>query len=62
MENKLPNDPVMLLSFVNTQLRDNYASLREFCKSLDIEETELKEKLAGIQYAYDAGTNQFNLV
>ena len=25
----LPNDPAMLLSFVNTQLRDNYPSFSE---------------------------------
>ena len=28
--NTLPKDPVMLLSFVNTQLRDHYPSLEEF--------------------------------
>ena len=25
----MPKDPVMLLSFVNTQLRDNYSSITE---------------------------------
>ena len=28
---KLPEDPVMLLSFVNTKLRDQYASLDALC-------------------------------
>lgn len=59
MNSNLPNDPVMLLSYVNTQLRDHYASLQDFCKSLDIEEQELAGRLAGIQYEYDAKANQF---
>ncbi len=32
---KLPEDPVMLLSFVNTKLRDQYASLDALCDDLD---------------------------
>ena len=30
----IPNDPIMLMSYLNTQLRDNYASLEELCKSM----------------------------
>ena len=37
----IPKDPVMLLSYVNTQLRDNYASLDEFCGAMDVEKEEL---------------------
>lgn len=59
MDKGLPKDPVMLLSYVNTQLRDNYESLADFCLSYDILEEELREKLAGIQYAYDKTANQF---
>lgn len=55
----LPNDPVMLLSYINTQLRDSYESLSELCRSYDISEKELTEKLAAIQYRYDETTNQF---
>ena len=33
----LPGDPVILLSYVNTQLRDHYPDLTELCKSLDVE-------------------------
>lgn len=55
----IPKDPVMLLSYVNTQLRDNYSSLEELCNCLQLEEEELKEKLAGIDYSYDEQTNQF---
>ena len=31
----LPKDPVMLMSYINTQLRDNYDLLNELVKSLD---------------------------
>lgn len=55
----IPKDPVMLLSFVNTQLRDFYGSLEAFCRDRDVDQKELEEKLAGIDYRYDAERNQF---
>ena len=59
MENKLPGDPVILLGVVNTQLRDFYASLDEMCEDMQISRETLTEKLAAIDYEYDAGRNQF---
>ena len=44
----IPNDPVILLSFINTQLRDNYSSLDEFGKSNSIDINEIKNKLFAI--------------
>lgn len=55
----LPKDPVMLLSFVNTQLRDNYSGLKELAAAYDIDEKELFDKLAQIDYKYDETVNQF---
>jgi hypothetical protein len=55
----LPKDPVMLLSFVNTQLRDHYASLSELAAAYSVDADELAGKLAAIDYHYDEGTNQF---
>lgn len=55
----MPKDPVMLLSFVNTQLRDNYKSLAELCKAFDVEEAYITSKLHLIDYHYDCGRNQF---
>ena len=58
----LPQDPVMLLSYVNTQLRDNYSSLESLADELDISKDELNaivSKLEGIGYKFDAVTNQF---
>lgn len=55
----IPTDPVILLSYLNTQLRDHYASLAELCTNLELNEAEITEKMAGIDYHYDAGQNQF---
>ena len=54
-----PKDPVMLLSFVNMRLRDEYENLDELCAALDLDKTEITEKLAAIDYHYDTEINQF---
>lgn len=59
MLNQLPNDPMLCLSVVNTKLRDRYKDLESLCEDLDIEKTSLIEKLAQIDYEYDAARNQF---
>ena len=55
----IPSDPIILLSYVNTQLRDFYINLDDMCKSLSIDQTELVEKLNKINYQYDESRNQF---
>ena len=55
----IPKDPVMLLSYVNTQLRDYYPSFSEFCSSLQVNESEIRDKLLRIDYIYDETLNQF---
>ncbi len=55
----IPNEPVMLLSFVNMKLRDFYGDLKILCGELSINQKELEEKLAGIDYHYDREQNQF---
>ena len=55
----MPKDPVMLLSFVNTQLRDNYASLDELAAAYMVDASEIKEKLAAINYVYKEEQNKF---
>ena len=49
----IPKDPVMLLSYVNTQLRDFYRSLDAFCEDRGLNRKELEDKLDIIDYAYD---------
>nr|WP_314757511.1 DUF4250 domain-containing protein [uncultured Lachnoanaerobaculum sp.] len=55
----LPKDPVMLLSLINTKLRDYNSSLDDFCKENDLNEDEIKEKLEMIDYHYNEEHNQF---
>lgn len=55
----IPNDPVMLLSFVNLKLRDFYSDLDAMCDDLDVDKEELVKKLEGIDYHYNAERNQF---
>ena len=55
----IPKDPVMLMSYINTQLRDNYPSLTELAKSLGADENEIRDKLDGIGMKYDRELNRF---
>ncbi len=55
----IPQDPVILMSFVNTKLRDEYENLDELCASLSANRAELEDKLAAVGYTYDAEHNQF---
>lgn len=55
----MPKDPNILLSYINTNLRDTYDSLEELCRSLDLDEADIKNSLLGIGYEYDSGLNKF---
>ena len=55
----LPQDPVILLSFINTKLRDCYKNFDSLCEDLNLCGQEVKEKLGGIDYYYDEKLNQF---
>ena len=59
VKDMIPNDPVMLLSFINLKLRDFYGSLDALCEDLDVDRKSIEEKLEGIDYRYDVGKNQF---
>lgn len=55
----VPKDPIMLLSYINTQLRDFYPSVEELCRALDLDRQELENKLSAVGYRYDPPANQF---
>lgn len=55
----LPQDPFILLSFINTRLRDNYASLDILCDDLDVDKNDIVTRLAAIGYVYDPVQNRF---
>lgn len=56
---QLPKDSMMLLSVVNTKLRDTYSSLKELCKDLDVEQSALEKQLKEIGYMYHEELNRF---
>lgn len=59
MNYKIPNDPNMLLSYINMMLRDRYPSLKEFCLINDADITDITEKLNAAGYEYNEKLNQF---
>ena len=55
----LPKDPFMLLSYINTQLRDNFSSLSKLAASLGESEESIREALESAGYTYDTALNRF---
>ena len=55
----LPKDPMILLSFVNTKLRDEFTDLEEFCKEENISIESLKEQLESNGFQYNETIRQF---
>jgi len=57
--NMIPENPYILLSYVNTKLRDVYNDLASFCEGEDVLFKEIADKLSSIGYFYDEQNNQF---
>lgn len=55
----IPQDPMMLYSFLNMKLRDEYASLDELCDSLDLQKEEVLDKMKLVGFEYNAHQNRF---
>lgn len=55
----IPKDGAMLLSFINTKLRDEFSSLDELCEELDASRGDIEEKLGALGYVYDEKSNRF---
>ncbi len=55
----IPSDPIILLSYTNTMLRDQFSTLEEFCKTEEVDQEELCDSLGSLDYHYDEVTNQF---
>lgn len=55
----IPKDPAILLSFINTQLRDNYKNIDELCSALSVNKKEITKKLISLGYEYNIKENQF---
>jgi len=56
---ELPRDAMMLLSVVNTKLRDEFEDLDDLCEYYGVEKSEIMEKLAEIDYSYDDDLKKF---
>ena len=56
---KLPDDSFILLSLINTKLRDYYPSLAALCDDMELDGEELCSRLHEVGYEYDADLNKF---
>lgn len=55
----LPQDPIMLLSYINTKLRDEFSSLDALCEDMHIDPQMLATRLGCVNYTYDPALNRF---
>ncbi len=55
----LPSDPFMLMSVLNTKLRDEYDSLDLLCDDLELDKAELINTLRAAGFQYVPEQNQF---
>lgn len=55
----LPKDPIILLSTVNTGLRDHHDTLEDFCLTHGVDEGTIIGTLETVGYVYDPTLNQF---
>ena len=55
----LPKDPMILLSYINTHLRDDYPSLDALCEDLQADKQALLEAMARVGFHYDPDRNAF---
>lgn len=55
----IPKDPAILLSYINTKLRDEFTDLDDLCRSLCISKEKLEKDLSAIGYTYSRETNSF---
>ena len=59
MNMNLPEDPMMLYSFINTKLRDQYPSLDALCDDLQVSKEEITRRLKRVGFEYNASKNRF---
>lgn len=55
----IPKDPSILLSFINTKLRDQYSSLNDLCEDMELEQSDLENILSTLDYQYSHELNKF---
>lgn len=55
----LPSDGFILLSLINTKLRDGFSSLDELCEEEGVSAEEICARLAALGFSYDEQLNTF---
>lgn len=55
----LPEEPMMLYSFINMKLRDFYPTLDALCEDMNVEKAEILKRLKMVGFEYDPERNKF---
>ena len=56
---KLPEDPMMLYSFINMKLRDFYPSLDALCEDMNVVKEVIVRTLKRVGFEYNPERNRF---
>ncbi|MBQ7554107.1 MAG: DUF4250 domain-containing protein [Bacteroidaceae bacterium] len=56
---EIPQDPMILCSYINMLLRDDYPSLDALCEDKEIDRQTLEDKLKAVGFEYDPEHNRF---
>ena len=56
---ELPQDPAILMSYINTLLRDSYPSLGALCEDMGIDQASIEARLGAAGFEYNAQLNKF---
>lgn len=56
---EIPQDPFMLMSFINLKLRDYYDSLDALCEDLGLDKEQLCDKLKSAGFEYSKENKKF---
>ncbi len=55
----IPQDPILLMSTINTLLRDQYSSLEALCEDRELDAASIRSTLEAAGFAYVPEQNQF---
>lgn len=55
----MPQDPMVLMGFINMKLRDFYPDLDALCEDMQVDRSELEQRLAEVGFEYNPTANKF---
>lgn len=55
----MPQDPMVLMGFINMKLRDFYPDLDALCEDMQVDRSELEQRLAEVGFEYNPAANKF---